>query len=44
MSEHDDVLLIEDEEPTNYEEAMFDIDFEWWIETMKSEIDSMYNN
>ena len=44
ISEHNDVLLIEDDEPTNYEEAMSDIDSKRWLETIKSEMDSMYDN
>ena len=37
-------FLIEDDEPTSYEEAMCDIDSERWLMAMKSEMDSMYDN
>ena len=30
--------------PTNYEEAMMSLDFDKWLEAMKSEIGSMYEN
>ena len=33
-----------DGEPTNYEEAMMSPDFNKWLEAMKSEIGSMYEN
>ena len=44
VSEHNDVLLIEDDEPTNYVEAMSNIDSKKWIKAIKSEMDSMYDN
>ena len=44
MSEHDDVLLIKDDETTNYEEAMSDIDSKKWLKAMKSQMYSMYDN
>jgi hypothetical protein len=31
-------------EPTNYIEAISDIDYKKWLEAMKSEMDSMYTN
>ena len=31
-------------EPTNYEEAMMILDFDKWLEAMKFEIGSMYEN
>ena len=37
-------FLIEDDEPTSYEEAMCDIDSEKWLAAMKSEMDSIYDN
>ena len=37
-------FFIEDDEPTSYEEAMCDIDSKRWLEAMKYEMDSMYDN
>ena len=37
-------FLIEDDEPTSHKEALCDIDFERWLEAMKSAMDSMYDN
>ena len=31
-------------DPNTYNEAMLDIDFERWLEAMKSELDSMHSN
>jgi hypothetical protein len=39
-----DVMLLDNDEPTNYEEAMMSPDSEKWLEAMKSEIESMYEN
>ena len=39
-----EVMLLEHNEPTNYEEAMMSPDSDKWLETMKSEIGSMYEN
>src|SRR4051812_13623966 len=38
------VLLVEDSEPTNYEEAMMSPDAEKWLEAMKYELGSMSEN
>ena len=38
------VMLIEQDEPTNYKEAMASLESEKWLEAMKSEIGSMYDN
>ena len=38
------VMLLDNDEPTNYEEAMMSPDSEKWLEAMKSEIGSMYDN
>jgi hypothetical protein len=38
------VLLIEQDEPTNYKEAMEGPEFDKWLEAKKSEIGSMHNN
>ena len=35
---------IQREDPRTYEEAIFDIDSERWLDAMKSEIESMYAN
>ena len=37
-------MLLDHDEPTNYEEAMMSLDFAKWFEAMKSEIWSMYEN
>ena len=37
-------MLLDHDEPTNYEEAMMSLDSDRWLEAMKSEIESMYEN
>ena len=37
-------MLLDHYEPTNYEEAMMSPDSVKWLEAMKSEIESMYEN
>ena len=37
-------MLLDHDEPTNYEEAMMSPDSVKWFETMKSEMGSMYEN
>ena len=37
-------MLLDHDEPTNYEEAMMSPDFAKWLEAMKSEMGSMYEN
>jgi hypothetical protein len=37
-------MLLDHGEPTNYEEAMMSLDSDKWLEAMKSEIWSMYEN
>jgi hypothetical protein len=37
-------MLLDNGEPTNYEEAMTSPDSDKWLEAMKSEIGSMYEN
>ncbi|KAJ8761673.1 hypothetical protein K2173_004449 [Erythroxylum novogranatense] len=44
MNEHNDVLLIECDEPTTYEEVLKSSESEKWLHAMKSEMDSMYEN
>ena len=39
-----EVMLLDHDEPTNYEKAMMSLDFDRWLEAMKSEIGSMYEN
>ena len=37
-------MLLDHEEPKNYEEAMMSPDSDKWLEAMKSEMGSMYEN
>ena len=37
-----EVMLLDHDEPRNYEEAMMNPDSEKWLEAMKSEMGSMY--
>ena len=37
-----EVMLLDHDEPTNYEEAMMSPDFVKWLEAMKSEMGSLY--
>ena len=39
-----EVMLLDRDEPTNYEEAMVSPDSAKWLEAMKSEMGSMYEN
>ena len=39
-----EVMLLDHDEPTNYEEVMMSPDSNKWLEAMKSEIGSMYEN
>ena len=39
-----DVMLLDHDEPTNYEEAMVSPDSAKWLEAIRSEITSMYEN
>ena len=39
-----EVMLLDYDEPTNYEEAMMSPDSDRWLEAMKSEIGSIYKN
>ena len=39
-----EVMLLDHDEPTNYEEAMMSTDSTKWLEAMKSEMGSMYEN
>ena len=40
----DEILLLDNDEPATYKEAMMGPDSAKWLEAMKSEIDSMYEN
>ena len=39
-----EVKLLDNDEPTSYGEAMMGLDFEKWLEALKSEMVSMYEN
>ena len=39
-----EVMLLDHDEPTNYEEAMMSLDSAKWFEAMKSEMGSIYEN
>ena len=39
-----DIMLLDHDKPTNYEEAMKSPDSAKWLEAMKSEMGSMYEN
>ena len=39
-----EVMLLDHDEPTNYEEAMMSLDSDKWLEAMKSEMRSIYEN
>ena len=39
-----EVMLLDHNEPTNYEEAMMSPDSDKWLEAMKSKIGAMYEN
>jgi hypothetical protein len=41
---HGDLLLLDDDEPVTYVEAMMNPNYEKWQSAMKFEIDSMGNN
>ncbi|KAA3450189.1 polyprotein [Gossypium australe] len=44
ITTHGDVLLIDQDEPRTYQEAVTSPDSEKWLEAMRSEMDSMYEN
>ena len=39
-----EVMLLDHDEPTNYEEALVGLDFDEWLKAIKSEKGSMYEN
>ena len=44
ICENKDVLVIDDDDPTIYEESLNSSRYEKWLIAMKSEMDSMYTN
>ncbi len=44
VTKDNDILLIEDDEPATYAEAVVGPDSEKWLEAMRSEMESMYTN
>ena len=44
LMEHDEMLIIENDEPTSYQEVLSSIDKQKWLDAMNSEMDSMYDN
>lgn len=41
VSEDNDMMIIEDDESTNYEDVLLDVDSQKWLEAMKSEMESI---
>ena len=44
ISEQKDVLLIENDEPTTYEESLNSLESDQWLNAMMLEMDSIYTN
>ena len=44
ITDDNDVLIVDQSEPTSYQEAINSPDSEKWLEAMKSEMQSMYDN
>ncbi|KAK9018647.1 hypothetical protein V6N11_001617 [Hibiscus sabdariffa] len=44
ITSHGDVILVDQDEPKTYQETVSSRDSEKWLETMRSEMDSMSNN
>ena len=44
ISEQKDVLIIENDEPTTFEESLNSSEFDQWLKAMMSDMDSMYMN
>ncbi|KAK8539354.1 hypothetical protein V6N13_104402 [Hibiscus sabdariffa] len=44
ITTHGDVILVDQDEPKTYQEAVSSPDFEKWLEAMRSEMDSMSEN
>ena len=41
---YDDVFIINNDEPTTYNEVLLDKDSKKWLQAMNSEMDSIYEN
>ena len=44
VTDNHDVILMDHDEPASYQEAISSPDYDRWLEAMKSEIQSMYDN
>ena len=44
ITDDNDVLIVDQSEPTSYQEALNSLNSEKWLEAMKSEMQSMYDN
>ena len=44
VTDNDDVILMDHDEPTSYQEVISSPDSDRWLEAMKSEMQSMYDN
>ena len=44
MTQHGDVLLMDQDEPTTYQEDIKGPNSEKWLEAMRSKMESMYTN
>ena len=44
MTQHGDVLLMDQDEPKTYQEAIKGLDSKKWLEAMRFEMESMYTN
>lgn len=44
MIEYNDIQVLENDEPTCYEEVLKSSESDKWLKAMKSEMDSMYEN
>ena len=44
IGNENDILIVDQSEPTSYQEAINSPDSEKWLEAMKSEMQSMYDN
>ena len=44
ITDNNDMMIVDQSEPTTYQEAMDSPDSEKWLEAMKSELQSMYDN
>ena len=44
ITDDNDMLIVDQSEPTSYQKAINSPDSEKWLEAMKSEMQSMYDN